>query len=86
LTLAEAKELINGRMTLDGGVQNGDNDLLEPEEMERVVEETIAMGKPGGCYILGQTSSPTTWPVLSEKHIANYRAFVETGIRLAKYD
>lgn len=86
LTLAEAKELIDGRMALDGGVQNGDNDLLEPEEMVRVVEETVAMGKPGGCFILGQTSSPTTWPTLSEKHIANYRAFVETGVRLASYD
>jgi len=86
LTLAEAKELIDGRMALDGGVQNGDNDLLEPEEMMRVVEETVAMGKPGGCFILGQTSSPTTWPTLSEKHIANYRAFVETGVRLASYD
>jgi hypothetical protein len=86
LNLAEAKELINGRMTLDGGVQNGDNDLLEPEEMVKVVEETVTMGKPGGCFILGQTSSPTTWPTLSEKHIANYRAFVETGVRLASYD
>lgn len=86
LTLAEAKELIDGRMTLDGGVQNGDIDLLEPGEMERVTEETVAMGKPGGCYILGQTSSPTTWPELTEKHIANYKAFVETGVRLASYD
>jgi uroporphyrinogen-III decarboxylase len=86
LTLAEAKKLINGRMTLDGGVQNGDIDLLEPEEMEKVVEETVAMGKPGGCYILGETSTPTTWTALTEKHIANYRAFVETGVRLASYD
>ena len=86
LTLAEAKKLINGRMTLDGGVQNGDIDLLEPEEMVRVTEEAVTMGKPGGCYILGQTSTPTTWPELTEKHIANYRAFVETGVRLAKYN
>lgn len=86
ITLAEAKEKIGGRMTLDGGVQNGDLDLLEPEEMVQVVEETIAMGKPGGCYILGKTSDPSTWPVLSERHIANYTAFVETGVRLASYD
>jgi len=54
--------------------------------MVKVVEETVAMGKPGSCYILSQTSSPTTWPALSEKHIANYRAFVKTGDRLANYD
>ncbi len=86
LTLTEAKTLINGRMTLDGGIQNGAFDLLEPEEMERLVEETIAMGKPGGCYIFSETGTPGTWPALSERHIANYKTFVETGIRLAKYD
>ncbi len=85
-TLAEAKEIIGGRMSLDGGVQNGNFELLEPEEMERVVEETVAMGKPGGCYILSETGTPTTWPTLTEKHIANYKAFIETGSRLASYD
>jgi len=86
ITLAEAKKLINGRMTLDGGVENGAFDLLEPDEMEKVVEETIAMGKPGGCYIFGQTSDPGTWVSLNEKHIANFKAFVETAVRLADYD
>jgi uroporphyrinogen-III decarboxylase len=86
LTLAEAKEIIGGQMTLDGGVQNGNFELLEPEEMEILVEETVAMGKPGGCYILSETGTPSTWPELTEKHIANYTAFIETGIRLASYD
>ena len=83
LTLAEAKTQIAGRMSLDGGVQDGDFYTLEPEEMVRVVEETVAMGKPGGCFILSPTSDPSTVPVLDEKTIANYRAFVETGVRLA---
>lgn len=86
LTLAGAKKLIAGRMTLDGGVSNSSFDLLKPEEMVRLVEETVAMGKPGGCYILGETADPTTWPALTEKHIVNYKAFIETGIRLANYD
>jgi uroporphyrinogen-III decarboxylase len=86
LTLAEAKEIIGGQMTLDGGVQNGNFELLEPEKMEILVEETVAMGKPGGCYILSETGTPSTWPELTEKHIANYTAFIETGIRLANYD
>jgi uroporphyrinogen-III decarboxylase len=85
LTLAEAKKLVNGRMTLDGGVENGAFDLLEPHEMEQVVEETIAMGKPGGCYIFGQTSDPGTWVSLNDRHIANFKAFVETAVRLADY-
>ena len=86
LTLAEAKKVVGGRMTLDGGVQNGAFDTLEPKEMEELVEETIAMGKPGGCYIFGQTSDPGTWVELSEKHIANFKVFVETAVRHADYD
>jgi len=86
LTLAEAKKVVGGRMTLDGGVQNGAFDTLEPKEMEELVEETIAMGKPGGCYIFGQTSDPATWVELSEKHIANFKVFVETAVRHADYD
>ncbi len=86
LTLAEAKERIAGRMSLDGGIQDGDFYLLEPEEMVQVVEETVRMGKPGGCFILCPTSAPSTTPTLSEKNIANYKAFVETGMRLAPYD
>jgi len=86
LTLKEAKKLANGRMTLDGGIENSAFDSLEPEEMEKLVEETVAMGKPGGCYILSETGTPGTWPVLTEKHFANYKAFIETGMRLARYD
>lgn len=86
LTLTEIKKIVNGEMTLDGGVPNSSFELLEPEGMEELVEKTVAMGKPGGCYILGETSTPDTWPVLTEKHIANYKAFVETGIRLANYE
>jgi|ETNmetMinimDraft_30_1059905.scaffolds.fasta_scaffold00853_2 hypothetical protein len=86
LTLAEAKERIGGKMSLEGGVQNGDFDLLSTEEMAKVVENAVLQGKPGGGYILCPTSSPTTWPVLNELHIENYRTFVETGLRLATYE
>lgn len=85
LTLAEAKRRCGGRMSLDGGVQNGDFDLLQPDEMVQVVEETVAQGKPGGGFILCPTSTPTTWVELNDLHIANHRAFVETAARLAPY-
>jgi hypothetical protein len=54
--------------------------------MAKVVENAVLQGKPGGGYILCPTSSPTTWPVLNELHIENYRTFVETGLRLATYE
>lgn len=85
LTLAEAKARCAGRMCLEGGVQNGDFDLVGPARMVEITEAAIAQGKPGGCYILGTTSTPTTWVNLSERHIANHRAFVETAARLSGY-
>jgi hypothetical protein len=72
-------------MCLEGGVQDGDFHLRTPEEMVRIVEDVVAQGKPGGGFILCPTSSPNTAPRLADSHIANYRAYVETGIRLADY-
>jgi hypothetical protein len=86
LTLAEAKARAGGRMCLEGGVQNGDFDRVGPETMVRLTEAAVTQGKPGGCYILSTTSDPSVWVTLSEKHIANHRAFIETGARLAAYD
>lgn len=86
LTLAEAKARVAGRMCLEGGVEDGD--LLErtPDDITAIVERTVAMGKPGGGFILCPTSSPTTVPELNPRQVANYRAFVETGMRLAPYE
>ncbi len=86
LTLAEAKERIGGRMSLDGGVQDGIFDNLTPEEIERVVEETVAQGKPGGGFILCPTSGPSTRHVLTDQHVANYRAYCKAAARLSSYD
>ena len=86
LTLAEAKERIDGKMSLEGGVENGDFQLLTPQEMEEVTAEAVRQGKPGGGFILSSTSSPTTWTELDERLIANHRVFVETGIRMAQYE
>jgi hypothetical protein len=85
LTLAEAKARVAGRMALEGNVENGDFDRLRPEQMEQVVAETVHQGKPGGGFILCPTSDPNTWASLNRGHIDNFRAFVETGLRLADY-
>lgn len=85
LTLAEAKQRCGGRMCLDGGIQNGDFQLLTPQQMTRRVEEVVAQGKPGYGWILCPTSDPGTWPTLSERIIENHVAYVETAMRLAGY-
>lgn len=85
IRLSEAKAIVQGRMALDGGVQDGDFDLLPPGGMIPVVTEVVQQLKPGGGFILCPTSSPTTWPALSPQHLAHYRDFIETGMRLAPY-
>ena len=86
ITLAQAKERVDGRMCLEGGVEDGDLLDRTSSEITRIVEQVVAMGKPGGGFILCPTSSPTTVPTLTDRHIANYRAYVETGVRLASYE
>ena len=85
LTLAEAKARVGDRMSFDGGVQDGNWDRVSPEQMESLVEEVVQQGKPGGGFILCPTSGPSTRPVLAERHIANYRAFLRAAARLAPY-
>ena len=85
LTLTEAKQRCAGRMCLDGGIQNGDFQLLTPRQMVERTEQVIAEGKPGGGFILCPTSDPGTWPTLSDRIIENHVAFIETAMRLAAY-
>jgi len=86
LTLAEAKQRVGGRMCLEGGIEDGDFDLLHPKQIAAKTEAVMAMGKPGGGFILCPSSSPGTWTKQTERHIANYRAYVETAVALAPYE
>jgi len=86
LTLTDAKRRAAGRMSFDGGIEDGDFDMLTPSQMVAKTERIVAEVKPGYGFILGTTSSPNTRPKLDERHHANYRAYVETAMRLAAYD
>jgi hypothetical protein len=45
----------------------------------------MAMGKPGGRFILCPSSDHTHWPNMSQAIADNYRVFAETAARLAPY-
>jgi uroporphyrinogen-III decarboxylase len=85
LTLAQAKQRAAGRMTLEGGVQSGDFQLCTPDEVAATTEAVMTAGKPGGRFILSPCATHEHWPDLSPAIAANYRVFVETGLRLARY-
>ena len=81
ITLKQMAEISKGKMALDGGIEDGAFDLLKPEEMEKLVEETILQVK-GSSFILCPTSSPNTWPTLLPHHKENYKTFIETAVKL----
>lgn len=85
LTLAQAKARVGARMTLEGGFEVGDLELHTPEEIEATVTEIMAMGKPGGRFIVCPSSDHTHWPELDTRIMENYRVFVDTALRLAAY-
>ena len=85
LTLADAKRRVGTRMTLEGGVEVGAFQLEGPAAVAALVESAMAMGKPGGRYILCPSSDHAHWPELDAYIAQNYRVFVETGLRLAEY-
>ncbi|MHB9133536.1 MAG: uroporphyrinogen decarboxylase family protein [Armatimonadota bacterium] len=85
LTLADAKRRVGDRMTLEGGIESGDFELDDAVTFAAKIEQAMAMGKPGGRYILCPSSDHSHWPEISDKIINNYRVFVETGLRLAEY-
>ncbi len=85
LTLADAKRRVGDRMTLEGGVEVGDFELHTPAEVAATVAQVMAMGRPGGRFILCPSSDHSHWPELTPQLVQNYRTFVETGVRLADY-
>lgn len=85
ITLSRAKDVCGGKMSLEGGVEDGSFDILSPDEMAELTEEVISEGKPGGCFILCPTSSPNTHAKLLPRHLENYRVFAETAARLRLY-
>jgi uroporphyrinogen-III decarboxylase len=76
--LAEAKESLAGTVCIEGNIQIGDVYSLPPPEFERVVHDAVAVGAPGGGFVLCPTASPYT-PELPPTAVANYLTLVRLG-------
>ncbi|MBI3974316.1 MAG: hypothetical protein HY332_23805 [Chloroflexi bacterium] len=76
--LAAGKEVLGGRVCIEGNVQIGDVYTLLPDEFEAMVRRTVEIGAPGGGFILCPTASPYT-PELPPHAVANYVTLVRVG-------
>ena len=84
ISLAEVKARYGDQLCLMGNLQIRDIELATPEQMERIVRETMEAGKPGGGFVIMPTAAPinTTLPPKAE---ANYMVFIETALRYGRY-
>lgn len=81
-TISQAREVLGEKTILIGNIQYEDLARREPEEIEAMVRAAVEEGK-SGRFILSPTAGPYE-PEIGEKHIRNYLAFIEAGIRYGK--
>ncbi len=85
ITLAEAKEATKGaNICLIGNIELSDMYELTPPEIDSLVQQTVAEGKPGGGFILC-ISSCLYETILSDKVLANYIAYIDAGRKYGRY-
>jgi len=80
--LVDVKRRVGDRLCLIGNLQIGDILGRLPEDVDRLVEESVACGAPGGGFILSTTASPYEED-LSSNSLRNYIQLVESGRRYA---
>jgi hypothetical protein len=83
LELREAKHMLNGRICIEGNVQLDDIYSQNDEFIHESVRKAISDGAPGGGFVLCPTASPIP-PVLPDKVLHNYLAFIESGLKYGK--
>ncbi len=84
IELADAKRRLAGKICIEGNLQIGDLQTCTPDEIRRATRRILSDAAAGGGLILCPTASPH-WPRLSGKVLANYRAFIETGLEFGRY-
>ena len=84
ITLRDAKAYVRGKICIEGNMQIGDLMRLTSAEIRDKTAEIIADAAEGGGLILCPTASPYT-PVLDDRQLENYRAFIHTALDLGRY-
>ncbi len=78
VTLREAKEVLRGRVCIEGNIQIGDMYEKEPEDIRAQAREIIRDGFDDRTgLIVCPTASPFV-PEMSERVLENYRTLIET--------
>ncbi len=71
--------MVTGKICIEGNIQLDDLYSREEDFIRELVKGTIRDGAPGGGFVLCPTASPIP-PLLPEKVLHNYLAFIEAGL------
>jgi len=83
LTLKEAKELMKGKICIEGNFQLDNFYTKDEEFISEEVKTIMKDGAPGTGFILCPTASPIP-PILEDKTLNNYLAFIKAGLEYGK--
>lgn len=82
--LADAKRRVGDRMCLIGNLQYDDLTRRAPEEVERMVRDTLRQGAPGGGFILSPCAFPYE-PKLTQRTAVNLVRYLQAARRWGEY-
>jgi uroporphyrinogen decarboxylase len=80
MDIEDVKRQVGDRLTIIGNISNELLDVGSPAEIRELTKQRLRVLAPGGGYCLGSGNSVPDWA-----SIDNYRAMVETGLRLGHY-
>jgi hypothetical protein len=84
IDLTALKKALGGRICLIGGIELKFLEHAEEDEVERIVRQTMAAGKPGGRFVIMPTAAPINTP-LALKTEKNYFRYIETSLETGGY-
>ena len=78
------KAKIGQRVCLTGGIELKHLENATGGQIEQLVRDTMAAGKPGGRFIIMPTAAPINIP-LSPRTESNYMRFIDTALQSGRY-
>ncbi len=85
VTLADAKRRVGADLCIVGNVQEDDIWRMPQDQFREMVADTVRVGMEGGGFILSPTSTPFSWPNITDRAQDNMLALLEVGLDVGRY-
>ena len=85
VTLADAKRRVGSELCIVGNVQEHDIWRMPPAQFREMVADVVGVGMAGGGFILSPTSTPFSWPQITDRARENMLAMLDVGLDVGRY-